>query len=173
VSEEVSPKNYRKALAGLEILQGKTTGQALRNAGYSRSVSKVPTANGLSADLCVQAAETVFPEVNVATLVETTRRAVRAKLESLWDKNGQPSQELKKTNLSHLARFTEVIERNYGGNAGNIDDPRAFAGRLEWLVGLQREMQRRNLVATKGESGETAELPPFSKNESGPGGESA
>ena len=143
-STKASP-NLRHALAGLGYLQGLSAKKALTSAGFSPSTAANPNYNGVGPDRCISAAVETFPEVNTANLVQKTRRALNAKLDCLFDKQGQPTDQLRKANLSHLARFSEVIEKNYGATGDSIDDGRAFGARLAWLAEVSREMRERGM----------------------------
>lgn len=134
----------RRAHAGLGILAGKSNGQALRDAGYADSTSKVPASHGLSARVCIDTAAELYPEVDPSQLVKQARTALTLKLGQLLEDGGKP---LRKVGIAQLPRLLEVVERYYGGHdKPKGSDARGFVDRLEWLRDLGLELRRRGLT---------------------------
>ena len=131
---------HRKAAAGLEILQGSSTRQALLKQGYADSTTRNPSQNGLGEKHCVEAAKIVYPKVNIGQLVESARRVTAAKLDRLEKSESALDDE----KLSSFPKLLQVLETFYGGQARSAaDDARQFLDRLEFLQAIGTELTRR------------------------------
>lgn len=95
----------RKALAGIGLLQGKTSKDALIDVGYSPSTARNPKRNGLSEAQCLAEAAKLDPSVSPANLLYLGRQRL---LERLTSFNGSGA------TISEIAKLTDVLERAYG-----------------------------------------------------------
>ena len=77
------PLNVRQARAGLGLLEGKTIGQALRDAGYAPSTAKKPTKNGLTPEKLLTQAKRLDPTVDSEQIIARARRVLDKKLAQL------------------------------------------------------------------------------------------
>jgi len=144
-----SPANIRKALAGLNYLNGDSAKKALTSAGFSPFTANTPRKNNLHAEPCIAAAVEVFPQVNPANLIEKTRRLMEKRLDRALEVGGK---ELDRIRLGEIARMVDVSEKVYGSHGDSIDDGRAYGERLAWLIQVSQIMKERGLTPERLES---------------------
>ena len=120
--------NFRKALAGFNVLKGMSQKQALVKAGFSPSTARTPKASGLHAVACVEEAKKLDPDADPSTIALRARKALGQAL-------SDPAK-LKKARIGELARTMEVTERYFGGDYGDKVDARTAGERLAWLKEL-------------------------------------
>ena len=107
--------NVRRALAGLNLLQGMRQGEALRQAGFAASTARNPKGNGIGAQQCLDEAAKVSGEDLAAKIAATARARLAAELDA-YEVGDLP--------LDRLARAVDITEKWYGDRAerGNQAD---------------------------------------------------
>jgi hypothetical protein len=130
-----SPQTNRRALTGKYLLEGHSFAEAKRRAGYAKATARNQT---FGAEECIAEWDRIRPadgtETSSQNLVQSARALLAAKIKQLLE---TPS-ELKRANISGIARLVEVTERIHGGAAdiaGAGQSARDFGSRLAWLQG--------------------------------------
>lgn len=143
-----SPVNMRKARAGRYILEGLSTGAALRKAGYAESTSRKPTGNNLTAEHCLRELSALDPSADPMTMLSEARRAglraVRALLSLPAD------QVLDGKNVGAVTKLWETAEKYHGRGAQAPQGAAvavSFAERAVELAMLIDELRSRGQLA--------------------------
>jgi len=140
MSRSKHPVDHRRAQAGCYIFEGMKLGPALERAGFSPWTAKAAKRNGINESQCLEAARHMELVPDSATIRNRARRVLDKKLQTLEDS----TEELKKTRAGEVARIVEVTERYHGDKPSRDDVPvRDFVDRMEWVVALQQELDRR------------------------------
>ena len=142
--------NFRKALAGFNVLKGMSQKQALVKAGYSPNTARRPTANGLAAERCVAEAKKLDPDADPSTIAKRARKALGQAL-------SDPAK-LSKARIGELARTMEVTERYFGGERDGKVDARTAGERVAWL---QELMDAYRVSKAKLEAGQAQDSPGY------------
>ena len=117
-------------------------------AGYSELTARTPGKNNLTARALIAEAWSIEPATNPHELIRKTRRLLEKKLDV-----GLASPDAVST--GELTRLLSVCEASYGSeDTKRKESPREFADRMQWVVGLGRELEKRGL--SSGESGKVA-----------------
>ena len=147
----------RRAKAGLAILEGASTRQALLRAGYAPSTASRPAEHGLGADRCVAAARKQYPLEEPGKLVSLSRQLLARRLElALGVQERSAKGKLKRLEavaVGEAVKSAALIEQWYGGHDGDTAaDARRFVDRLTWIECLGAELRRRSVVSSDGDA---------------------
>ena len=117
--------------------------KCLEEAGFSKYTAKQLKANNLTVATCVAEAWKLEPDGHPRTLLEKTRKLLEKRLDLALAQGGQG------VSMSELTRLLAVSEAHHGGGDGGPgtgDTPRQFAGRMQWVMDLSSELQRRGML---------------------------
>lgn len=147
---ERPPLNMRKARAGLFILEGMSTAEALIKAGYAPSTAHCPKRNGLTAEQCLLEARALDPSADPMTLVADARRAALRTIRQLLKLPAHLVLDGK--NIGAITKLWDTAERYHG--RGPIAPPSTNAGvsftdRAIELKMLLDELERRGHLPRK------------------------
>jgi len=131
--------NMRKALAGAALLNEASKSEAMRQAGYAETTAR--NSSKLSPKVAIDQAIAAGLAPDIATIRDLGRTAFARKLQEVYD-------DPKSFRLGEISRAVDVIERYWGDTQDPSDiAPRAFVARMEWIVGVQQELERRKQAA--------------------------